>query len=76
MTSSDAPRPPGGPLREDAPEGDLQPGDGDRLSEGSSEHGSGDPDELPPVSHEPEQAGDDAELQEENAGTSLDQPSS
>ena len=78
MTSSDAPRPPGGPLREDAPEGDLQPGDDDRddLSEGSSEHGSDGPDRLPPVTREPEQSDQDAELQEENAETSLDQPSS
>ncbi len=46
------------------------------LNEGSSEHGSDDPDALPPVSHEPEQSEEDAELQEENAETSLDQPSS
>jgi hypothetical protein len=44
VTSSDAPQPPGGPLREDEPDGDIQ-------SEA------------------------DAELQEENAETSLDQPS-
>jgi hypothetical protein len=47
VTSSDAPQPPGGPLREDEPEGPL----------------------------EPTQSEEDAELQEENAGTSLDQPS-
>jgi hypothetical protein len=45
VTSSDAPQPPGGPLREDAPD-------------------------------EPTQSDDDADLQEENAETSLDQPSS
>jgi hypothetical protein len=78
VTSSDAPRPPGGPLRGDAPGGDLQPGDDDLddLSEGSSEHGSGDPGGVPPVSHEAEQSDDDAERQEENAETSMDQPSS
>jgi len=53
VTSSDAARPPGGPPREDAPEGDL-PSDDDDL----------------------EQSDEDAELQQENAGTSLDQPSS
>jgi len=45
MTSSDAPQPPGGPQREDEPEGDVQPDE-------------------------------DRDLQEENAETSLDQPSS
>jgi hypothetical protein len=78
VTSSDAPRPPGSPLREDAAEGDLQPGDDDLgdLPEGSAEHGSDDPDGLPPVSREAEQSGDEADRQEENAETALDQPSS
>jgi hypothetical protein len=79
VTSSDAPRPPGGPLREDAPEGGLVPGDDDLddLSEGSSEHGADDPSGDPPgISHEPEQSDRDAGLQKENAETSLDQPSS
>ena len=84
MTSSDAPRPPGGPLREDAPEGVLQPGDDDldHLAEGSSESESGSEsesesgsDRLPGVSQEPEQSEEAAELQQENAETSLDQPS-
>jgi len=48
VTSSDAPQPPGGPLRDDVPEGDL----------------------------EPSQSEEEARLQQENAETSLDQPSS
>jgi hypothetical protein len=48
---------------------------GDLNNEGSSEHRADDPDGLPPVSHEPEQSEEDAALQEENAETSLDQPS-
>jgi len=78
VTSSDSPQPPGGPLRQDAPEGDLQPDAEDRDSPptGESEHGSDDSSTAPPVSHEPTQSDDDADLQEENAETSLDQPSS
>lgn len=78
MTSSDAPQAPGGPLRQDAPEGDVQPDEEDRdsLPSGATEPGSDDSEDLPPVTHEPTQPDDDAELQEENAGTSLDQPSS
>jgi hypothetical protein len=74
VTSSDAPQPPGGPLREDQPDGPLQPSD--------SEHGTlpaADDDapagSVPPVHEEPEQSEADAALQEENAETSLDQPS-
>jgi hypothetical protein len=77
VTSSDAPPPPGGPLREDAPEGGLSPDEQrDELPSGDSEHGSDDHPQLPPVSGEPTQPEDDADLQEENAETSLDQPSS
>jgi len=74
VTSSDAPQPPGGPLREDQPDGPLQPS--------SNEHGAlPDPDDdapagsVPPVHEEPEQSEAEARLQEENAGTSQDQPS-
>ena len=75
MTSSDAPPPPGGPLREDAPEGDFAPdGRREELPSGDSEHGSDGP-PVPPVRREATQSEDDAELQEENAETSLDQPS-
>ena len=62
MTSSDAPQPPGGPLREDEPDGDLQP-DGDHESPSGS------------AAPEPGQSEEAARLQEENAETSLDQPS-
>ena len=62
MTSSDAPQPPGGPLRDDEPDGDLQP-DGDHESSSGS---------AGPGSVQSEEA---ARLQEENAETSLDQPS-
>ena len=74
MTSSDAPPPPGGPLRDDEPHGPLQPS--------SNEHGTlpdSEDDEpagsVPPVHREPEQSEADAALQQENAETSLDQPS-
>jgi len=78
VTSSDAPQPPGGPLRQDAPQGDIQPDPEDRDSPptGETEHGSDDSKDVPPVSHEATQSDDDADLQEENAETSLDQPSS
>jgi hypothetical protein len=60
VTSSDAPQPPGGPLREDQPDGPMAPAS-------DATHGE-DQDETQ----------DDAQrdLQEENAETSLDQPSS
>ena len=78
MTTSDAPQPPGGPLRQDAPEGDIQPDAEDRDSppSGETEHGSDDGASVPEVSHQPSQSDDDSDLQEENAETSLDQPSS
>ena len=75
MTSSDAPQPPGGPLRQDAPAGDIQPDAEDRDSP-ATEHGSDDGKAAPAVSHEPSQSDDESDLQEENAETSLDQPSS
>jgi hypothetical protein len=75
----DAPAPPGGPLRQDAPSADVNPG--------PQEHPAGtDPDERPTVRPsgnpdgpqvipspvaEPRPDGEQAE----NAGTSLDQPS-
>ena len=76
MTSSDAPQPPGGPLREDAPEGGFAPdAERDDPPTGETEHGSDDSREVPPVSHEDEQSEEAAALQEENAETSQDQPS-
>jgi hypothetical protein len=53
VTSSDAPQPPGGPLREDQPD---EPHEETEQSE-------------------TEQSETDAAIQEENAETSLDQPS-
>ena len=76
MTSSDAPQPPGGPLRQDAPEGGLAPGaEREELPEGETEHGSDDSREVPAVTHADEQSEDEAARQRENAETSQDQPS-
>ena len=77
MSSSDAPQPPGGPRRQDEPDGGFAP-DAERtdLPEGGTEHGSDDAQGVPPVSHDQhEQSEDEAALQAENAETSLDQPS-
>jgi len=78
MTTSDAPQPPGSPMRQDAPQGDIQPDaeDTDSPAAGETEHGSDDGKDIPAVSHEPTQSDDATDLQEENAETSLDQPSS
>ena len=75
MTSSDAPQPPGGPLRQDAPAGGFAP---DEKREDLPEAPSGaDGDaSAPPVTGEPEQSPAAAAVQEENAETSLYQPSS
>lgn len=76
MTSSDAPQPPGGPLRQDAPEGGFAPDEErEELAPGKTEHGLDDTKDVPPVSHDDEQSSVEAEVQEENAETSLDQPS-
>ncbi len=76
MTSSDAPQPPGGPLRQDAPAGDFAPDEErEELASGQTEHGSDDSQDVPPVTHDDEQSSAEAEVQEENAETSLDQPS-
>jgi hypothetical protein len=77
LPSSDAPQPPGGPLRDDAPDGDLAADEQrEDLPEGELDHGSDDGAPVPPVSHEPSQSDEEAEVQQENAETSLDQPSS
>ena len=76
MTTSDAPQPPGGPLRQDAPEGDdARVDQRNDLPDAEPEHGSDDGKDVPPISHEDEQSEGSAALQEENAETSLDQPS-
>lgn len=61
MTTSDAPQPPGGPLREDQPDGPLAPAQGEDQGEGEGQR--------------EDQGEADRGLQEENAETSLDQPS-
>ncbi|MBJ7357026.1 MAG: hypothetical protein JHD21_06670 [Nocardioides sp.] len=81
MTSSDAPQPPGGPLREDAPDGPMAPGDGtegdDKPDHGVPRVSFGDSSgDEPEVTEEPAQGDEERSLQEENAETSLDQPSS
>jgi hypothetical protein len=78
----DAPRPPGGPQRSDAPDGGTTPGatpgtgarepgpEVDRVSKRDDSH------DIPPVTHdEREQGSADEAVQLENAETSLDQPS-
>ena len=74
----DAPQPPGGPQRTDAPAGTSVPG------EQVTEPGPGvervtkrsDSSDIPAVTHdERDQDGAEEAVQAENAGTSLDQPS-
>ena len=63
-------------MREDTPEGDFAPDEQrEELPSGETEHGSDDGRDVPPISHEDEQPSADADAQEENAETSLDQPS-
>jgi hypothetical protein len=74
----DAPKPPGGPQRGDAPSGHATPGEEakepgpgvDRVTKRDDTH-----DVPAPHADEREQDADQAALQEENAETSLDQPS-
>ncbi|GAB3760409.1 hypothetical protein FB382_003097 [Nocardioides ginsengisegetis] len=72
----DAPTPPGGPQRTDAPGGTETPG---RTTVGTpsapSSSGSAPDDELPPPVDRKQQTEERRDLQEENAETSLDQPS-
>jgi hypothetical protein len=74
VTSSDQPQPPGSPLRDDEPAGPLQPTDGEHGALPDTD-GEGPGGSLPPIHTEPTQSESEAALQEENAGTSLDQPS-
>ncbi len=53
----------------------MEPGDHDSPPSGETEHGSDDSKDVPPISHKDEQSEEAAALQEENAETSLDQPS-
>jgi hypothetical protein len=82
----DAPKPPGSPVRGDAPDGAWTPGrpgtpgEGDHLDPGpevqrvTRDEGPGD---VPPPTHDDdrEQPADEAARQEHNAGTTEDQPS-
>ena len=74
----DAPKPPGGPQRTDAPDGPETPGaaapdPGPETTRVTRPEGSGPV--PPPQGDESPQAPEESALQEENAGTSLDQPS-
>ncbi|MCW2791531.1 MAG: hypothetical protein JWO76_629 [Nocardioides sp.] len=82
MTSErdlDAPTPPGGPQRTDAPAGSETPGEpgkdpGPSAQRVTRPEGEGD---VPSPAHDrDDQTDGDRDLQEENAETSLDQPSS
>jgi hypothetical protein len=74
VTSSDAPQPPGGPQRQDAADGPVQPSSNEQGALPDSDEESSES-AVPPVTGEPEQSEAAAEVQEENAETSLDQPS-
>jgi hypothetical protein len=69
----DAPTPPGGPQRTDAPDGSVTPGEPARDPGPPPPATGGDVPE--PAGDRPEQDEDGRELQEENAETSMDQPS-
>lgn len=76
MTSSDAPQPPGGPLRQDAPDGGFaEDAPREELPSGDASDGGDGSGDVPPVTGEDEQPAEAAAVQEENAETSLDQPS-
>jgi hypothetical protein len=71
----DAPQPPGGPLRQDAPEGDFAPDEQREELADRDEQPTGS--DVPDVTHgADEQSAGEAARQEENAETSADQPSS
>jgi hypothetical protein len=70
----DAPAPPGGPQRTDAPSGQETPGEPARDSGEPTQHGS-EPVGDAPRHEESTQDEKRREQQEENAGTSLDEPS-
>jgi hypothetical protein len=80
LSGPDAPAPPGGPLRTDAPQGSTTPGGpSDPPQEPEPEiHPSSTPEgpsTIPtPSAPQPQPERDEA-LQEENAGTAMDQPS-
>ena len=75
----DAPAPPGGPQRTDSPAGPDSPGEpapdpGPGTHRVTRPAGGGD---VPEPTHDADnQSDEERDLQEENAGSSLDQPSS
>jgi hypothetical protein len=71
--SETVPTPPGGPQRQDAPEGGIPGGHDDDASAHEGEHGSTIPIEEEQSHPEPED--EETPAQQENAETSLDQPS-
>jgi hypothetical protein len=76
----DAPTPPGGPLRQDAPSADVNPGPQQTHTEPEPEpqvQPSSNPDgpQVVPAPATPEGEPGPDSVQEENAATSLDQPS-
>ncbi len=88
MSESDAPTPPGGPQRSDAPQGDATPGPAEAASQPEPPVRAGTADDQPsPADSQPEPTADgtihattqadqvNEEMQEENAETALDQPS-
>ena len=85
-TGLDAPTPPGGPQRGDAPDGPTTPGEaGGSAPETEAHPGTAEDDSASDVTPEPTADGTvhatsqadqvNEELQEENAETALDQPS-
>jgi hypothetical protein len=72
----DAPAPPGGPQRTDAPAGSDTPGEAAPDTGEPTEHGSAPVgDGRGPEADEPIQDEEHRDQQEENAATSLDEPS-
>jgi hypothetical protein len=70
---ADAPAPPGGPQRTDSPAGLETPGE-PAQDPGPAAPSAGS--DIPPAHGDERELGDDERsLQEENAGTSLDEPS-
>ena len=77
-TEDDAPAPPGSPMRRDEPDAPVTPAEpardpGPEVQRVTRDEGGEAP---PPTGTEPEQGDQARELQQENAETSLDQPSS
>jgi hypothetical protein len=79
MSDAEKPSPPGSPMRQDEADGDRPGGHDDdastsRAADESAKEASGHTIPLGEEQPDPSDEGED-ELQKENAGTSLDQPS-